>query len=47
MWGQTGASFEEACEMVGAHVDQSTELHEAKLSLQMLADVPSDPPESV
>jgi hypothetical protein len=47
MWGQTGASFEEAREMVGAHVDQSTELHEAKLSLQMLADVLSDPPESV
>jgi hypothetical protein len=47
MWGQTGASFEEAREMVGTHVDQSTELHEAKLSLQMLVDVLSYPPESV
>ena len=47
MWGQTGASPEEAREMVGAHVYQSTELHEAKLPLQMLVEVLSYPPESI
>ena len=47
MWGQTGASLEEAREMIGAHVYQSTELHEAKLLLQMLVDVLSYPPESI
>jgi hypothetical protein len=47
MWGQTGASLEEAREMIGAHVYQSTELHEAKLPLQMLVDVLSYPPESI
>jgi len=47
MWGQPGALLEETREMVGAHMYQSAELHEAKLPLQMLADVLSDPPESV
>ncbi len=39
MWGQTGASPEEAREMVGAHVHQGTELREPKLPLQILLDV--------
>ena len=47
MWGQPGALLEETREMVGAHMYQSAELHEAKLPLQMLANVLSDPPESV
>jgi hypothetical protein len=47
MWRQPGAALEEAREMIGAHVYESTEPHEAKLLLQMLVDVLSYPPESI
>src|SRR5947208_10563306 len=39
MRGHAGASLEESGEMVGAHVDEGTELREPKLPMQILLDV--------
>jgi len=39
MRGHAGALLEESREMIGAHVDEGTELREAKVPLEILLDV--------